>query len=236
MLHSTDADLVLITGDFISRNRYIDPVVQFLKNVRSRNGVYAVLGNHDYVFFNNYQHLRHFITGRYVANDWKKLVNSLGKVGVKVLINQHLMVKTGNAKIFIEGTDDPVVGRPRIAARNDVFDSADLRILMSHSPDILYSRELKKRFDLLLSGHTHGGQVRLPGIGALVTGTKYATRKESMGLYMKHGMHVNVSSGIGKSALPIRINCPPEVTILELTGAVSHLQSPPVIRLHDRHV
>jgi predicted MPP superfamily phosphohydrolase len=120
--------------------------------------------------------------------------------------------------LFIEGTDDPVLGHPKICDRNSEYDSADLRLLMSHSPDILYSPELgKKKFDILFSGHTHGGQIRVPGVGALLTGTKYASRQESYGTYRTTGgMFVNVSAGIGYSLLPIRINCPAELVLIEL--------------------
>jgi predicted MPP superfamily phosphohydrolase len=121
--------------------------------------------------------------------------------------------------VFVEGTDDPVLGHPKIAEGNLQFDSADLRILLSHSPDILYSDEIKrKKFDILLSGHTHGGQIRMPGIGALITGTRHAKRKESYGAYRTpDGMFINVSAGIGYSLLPIRINCPAELVLIELT-------------------
>jgi hypothetical protein len=100
------------------------------------------------------------------------------------------------------------------------YEHSDLTILLSHSPDILYSEYLKKkRFNILLTGHTHGGQIRVPFLGPMFTGTKYAKRRESYGAYKTpDGMFVNVSSGIGYSLLPIRINCPPEVTLIELVS------------------
>jgi predicted MPP superfamily phosphohydrolase len=122
--------------------------------------------------------------------------------------------------IYLEGTDDPVLGRPVVADAGPEYLSSDLKILMSHSPDILYSSEMqKKKFEILLSGHTHGGQIRVPGIGALLTGTDHATRKEAYGLYRKDHMNVNVSAGIGYSLLPLRINCPAEIISIELTGS-----------------
>jgi predicted MPP superfamily phosphohydrolase len=84
----------------------------------------------------------------------------------------------------------------------------------------LYSSGIKKKqFDLLLSGHTHGGQIRVPGIGPLLTGTRYAKRNETYGLFRRtNGMVVNVSSGIGYSLMPLRINCPAEIILIELSG------------------
>ncbi len=147
------------------------------------------------------------------------MIALLAAVGIRVLINEFALVRTPTgASLFIEGTDDPVLGHPKIGDRNSEYDSADLRLLMSHSPDILYSPELtKKKFDVLFSGHTHGGQIRVPSVGALLTGTKYASRRESYGTYRTSGgMFVNVSAGIGYSLLPIRINCPAELVLIEL--------------------
>jgi len=219
-LHSHEADLVVITGDFITEERYVDSLIEYMQGMKAKDGVLAILGNHDYAFLTMMQHFRHYVMNRpYVQNDWKRLVSLLGKIGVKVLINSFEIVKTASgASLFIEGTDDPVLGTPKISDSSPEYESSDFKILLSHSPDILYSDELKKKkFDLLLTGHTHGGQIRVPGIGPLVTGAKYARRKESHGTFMTSGgMLVNVSSGIGHTLLPIRINCPPELVLIEL--------------------
>jgi predicted MPP superfamily phosphohydrolase len=128
-----------------------------------------------------------------------------------------VLVQTKNSKIFIEGTDDPVVGNPTISDKDSNYENSDLKILLSHSPDMLYLPELKKKnFDVMLSGHTHGGQIRLPFVGPLTTSTRFAQKDEAVGLFKKGDMFVNVSAGIGHSALPIRINCPAEIVLISL--------------------
>jgi hypothetical protein len=221
-LHSAVADLILITGDFITDGRYIDSAVDYLGGLSARDGVYAILGNHDYYFLTMMQHFRHYVFGKpYVSNEWRRLVTLLDGAGIRVLINEYVTVKTeAGSTLFVEGTDDPVRGTPRITDADSEYERSSLKILMSHSPDILYSDELrKKKFDILLSGHTHGGQIRLPGVGPIVTGTKRASRRESYGMFRTaDGMVVNVSAGIGHTLLPIRVNCPPEIVMIEFTG------------------
>ncbi len=224
-LHGNEADLILITGDFITHDRYIESLCQYLEGSKAQDGIYGILGNHDYYYRTLWQHFRHSFLGRdYFPNDWKKLVSYLNGLGITMLVNQHVSVTSSKgAEIYIEGTDDPVLGNPAIADTTPDYQSSELRILLSHSPDILYSDEIrKKKFDLLLSGHTHGGQIRIPGIGALLTGTEHASRKEAYGMYKTMtGLNVNVSAGIGYSLLPIRINCPAEITKIELASAHS---------------
>lgn len=219
-LHSGMADLILITGDFVTHERNIGPVVEYLDGSKAGDGVFGVLGNHDYAYLTLSQHFRHRIMKKeLIPNDWRRMIALLSKIGIRVMINESISVKTATgASLFIEGTDDPMLGHPKIIDRNSEYDYADLRILMSHSPDILYSMEIrKKKFDILFSGHTHGGQIRMPGLGALLTGTHYATRQESYGTFRTTGgMFVNVSAGIGYSLLPIRINCPAELVFIEL--------------------
>lgn len=219
-LYASWADVALITGDFITDDVFIDPLVEKLAGIKAKDGVFGILGNHDYYYLTLAEHIRHAFLGRdLVANDWKRLRESLSRIGIRVLINESLGIRTHlGALIFLEGTDDPEFGTPVIADVNEAYTGSDAKILMSHSPDMLYSTELrKKKFDLLLSGHTHGGQIRIPGIGALVTGTHYAKRSEAFGLFRtSSGMAVNVSAGIGYSNLRVRINCPPELVRIEL--------------------
>ena len=221
-LHSGEQDLVLITGDFVTHDRETSSLIEFLKGSTAKDGIYGILGNHDYSYRTFGQHFLHKIANRqYRPNDWKRMVALLSEIGIRVLVNESLVLVTrGGGQIYLEGTDDPVLGTPVIADQNSEFANSDLKILMSHSPDILYSDQIKKKeFDLVLSGHTHGGQVRIPGIGPLVTGTERASRQESYGMFAKGKMRVNVSAGIGYSNLPIRVNCPPEVILIELSGS-----------------
>lgn len=218
LLSSTKmADLVLITGDFITTDNDIEPAVNFLKQLQSNDGIYAILGNHDYVYSTI---IEHFVMSRIrgdIKNNVKKLVDSIRKIGINMLINESALLETRGARIFIEGTDDPAIGNPKISEKNEQYEISDLKILLTHSPDMLYLDDYaKKDFDIVLCGHTHGGQIRLPFLGPLFTSTKYAPRNECYGLFKKKKSIVHVSAGIGYSALPIRINCPSEITVFTL--------------------
>ena len=185
ILHVNVADLMLITGDFITHDRYIESLCEHFSGSNAKDGIYGILGNHDRYYLNLWQHFRHRVfKNDYVPNDWKKLVESLNRLGIGILVNQHVSIKSSRGpQLYIEGTDDPVLGNPVIADINSDYQSSDLKVLLSHSPDILYSKEIKKKtFDVLLSGHTHGGQIRVPGIGAIATGTNHAKRSEAYGL------------------------------------------------------
>lgn len=224
VLHAGAVDIILITGDFITHDKYTASLCGYLEGSKAPDGIYGILGNHDYYYRTMWQHFRHRILGKdYVPNDWKSLLNSLRRLGIEVLVNEHVLVRSAKgARIFVEGTDDPVLGNPKIAEPSPDYRSADLRILLSHSPDILYSQEIRRKdFDIILSGHTHGGQIRLPRIGPLLTGTHHAKRDEAFGLFKSaDGVHVNVSAGIGYSLLPVRINCPAEIILIELSRSI----------------
>lgn len=216
-LRDGSADLILITGDLITHDRNIDSLLEYLDGSKANDGIYAILGNHDYQYRTLWQHFRHRILRRdFKVNEWQKMVGLLDRIKIRVLVNEHVLIRTSNgARVFLEGTDDPVLGNPQVAPADPDYQVSDLKILMSHSPDILYSQELeKKRFDLILSGHTHGGQIRLPGIGPLLTGTDHASRREAYGLFEVKGTRVNVTSGVGYSLLPIRINCEAEIVFI----------------------
>ena len=217
LISSQKADLIPITGDFITSNSDIEPVIGFLKKVESKDGIFATLGNHDYVYST---FLEHYIFSKIRGdkkNNVQKLIESLSRIGIRPLVNEYALIKTRNSTIFLEGTDDSDSGNPTILDSDENYEKSDLKILLSHSPDMLYLPDLKKKsFDLMLSGHTHGGQIRLPFVGPLVTSTKYAQRKEALGFFKRDKMYVNVSGGIGHSLLPVRINCPAEIVLITL--------------------
>ncbi len=217
LISSQKADLILITGDFITSDDDIDPVIDFLKKVKSRDGIFATLGNHDYLYSTI---LEHYVFSKIRGdkkNNVERLIESLKRIGIRLLINEYVLIKTRNSRIFVEGTDDPHLGSPLISNIDENYEKSDLKILLTHSPDMLYLSDLKKKsFDLMLAGHTHGGQIRLPFVGPLATSTKYAQRTEALGFFKRDKMYVNVSGGIGHSYLPIRINCPAEIVLITL--------------------
>ncbi len=202
-------DVVLLTGDFISSGvastRFAIGAAwqcaNILAGLKCRQ-VYAVLGNHD------------------VSVDAKQVTEALRANGISVLTNTCLPIERGGGRFWLAGVDDPVEGHPEpekaipAAIRNVANEPV---LLMCHAPDYadyLLTRPVGKSISLMVSGHTHGGQVRLPLVGALQLpdlGKKYVE-----GWFRLGGMQLYVNRGIGTVGLPFRLNCPPEISLFTL--------------------
>lgn len=189
-------DLVLLTGDYVNRASSIRNCARLLSALHARYGVVAVLGNHDY------------------WTDHAAITQALGSVGITVLNNDAVAIQRGKSRLWIAGLDDAWEGQPNLARATQTIPTGEPVILLVHEPDVA-TLAANVPIDLQLSGHVHGGQVRLPWVGALVTpnlGHKYP-----MGWYRIGEMPLYTSRGIGVT-FPgiIRLNCPPEVTCLTL--------------------
>jgi len=196
-----DADMVAITGDIIDKSTCLDWIAPTLGRLRSRHGVYFVLGNHD-------KRLR----------DVAGLRRTLVDAGLIDLGGRTLMVRVRNRPLLLAGNEAPWFG-PRPAVPPPQQDDEPLtpfRLLLAHTPDqIGWAR--RHGFHLMLAGHTHGGQIRLPGIGPVFTPSLYGT-KYACGIFFESPTLMHVTRGI--SALdPIRIRCAPELAMLILHRA-----------------
>lgn len=196
-----EPDLIVLPGDFIgarhdrqSRNAAPAEIAELLRPLRAKYGVYAVLGNHD-----------HWHDGAAVAS-------ALKKVGIKVLENE-------TAKLEIKGCTVNLIGLPDRMTRNHTLRLDHLppvdqpAIVLSHSPD--YFEELKLPYELMVSGHYHGGQIRLPWFGALVIPSPYGRKYEGR-FYQRDGRKLLISYGLGTSIIRARLFCPPEIVMLTL--------------------
>lgn len=192
-------DLVVLTGDYVTRQA--EPVFELapvLAGLNARYGVFSIFGNHD--LWTNEQIVR---TG-------------LEEAGLSILQNQGVALGVGSAQLFVAGVDDGWSGKPdlNMALSNQPQNTTTL--LLAHEPDLADTFSAKGRISLQLSGHSHGGQVRLPGIGAPVLPT--LGRKYDHGLYTINDMWLYTNRGIGL-VFPVRINCPPEITEITLVKA-----------------
>ena len=193
------ADLVLLGGDLVDQTRGADPDEELfaeLARLRAPLGVLAVPGNHDHGRFRR--------IGTYV--------DLLQGAGIEVLVNRGVAVRDD---LFVAGLDDYRNGRPDMNAALQARPAAGATLLASHNPDAL--PEVPTDVGLTLSGHTHGGQVVLPGIGALYTSSRYGDR--FLAGWVEGPARGYVSHGLGVTSLPVRINCPAELTILDLVPA-----------------
>lgn len=194
-----EPDMVVLTGDLITHfRRHIEPCAQVLGRLRARRGVYAVLGNHD-----------HWANGRAMAE-------ALRHQGIRVLCNEHELIDGG---FWLVGVDDPHLHFDDLdAALDGIDEDGRPRVLLAHSPDIM--SVAVDRVDVVLTGHTHGGQVRLPVVGPLMRATRReAARRHVMGLKRIGRTLCFTNRGLGTVLIPIRFNCRPEVAVVTLRPA-----------------
>ena len=203
-------DLVAITGDLSNGSRYANCTAERLDELSARYGVYAVLGNHDwnctletYLFGSREPHP----TVQY----WEQALN---QTEIQLLENKSCLLTLKGQTVAIVGVGDPSCGRDDIETALEGIGPADLKIMLAHSPDAI-DLPGADWADLLLAGHTHGGQCRLPGLGC-PWAPVWRLRRRSSGLMRSGQTVVHVSRGIG-AGLDARFLCPPEVCILTLS-------------------
>lgn len=189
-------DACVMTGDFRAKTYGdFDAAVAALAKVRPHlhRPVYAILGNHDSI----------------------RMVPAIEALGITVLLNEAVLLERNGAPLYLAGIDDPHYFQTENfekAAQNIPPDVP--AILLSHSPEP-YQRAAHAGFDLMLSGHTHGGQIRLPGNIALMTNAD-CPRQFCWGAWRYHAMQGYTSVGSGSSVVGVRFNCPPEITLHHL--------------------
>lgn len=195
-------DLILIPGDFIHGDGRPDPstlapevFAPALKDFRAPLGVYAVLGNHDWWY------------------DGERVRSALEANGIKVLENEVVTVDARGTSFWLAGLADLWTRPQRVEATIGGVPQGETVIALAHNPDIF--PQLPQRVSLLVAGHTHGGQVRLPLIGSVVHVSNFNERYE-VGHVVENGRHLFVTTGIGTSIVPVRFGVPPEIVLLTL--------------------
>ena len=192
-----DPDLVVFTGDLAARAERVKSVAQALGRLRARDGLLAVLGNHDH----------------WVGEE--RVVSALAGAGFTVLRNEHRPIEHNGDVIYLVGVKDPTYLRQdNLPAALQGVPDGPVVILLSHSPDVV-RRPLAGRASLILSGHTHGGQMVFPWTGPLYVPTRLG-RWRMAGLVTVDGRVVYINRGLGEVFPPMRLNCPPEVALITL--------------------
>lgn len=194
-------DLIVILGDYITGNgrtsHRVEPEVfaPLLKELHARYGVYSVLGNHDWWY------------------NGSKVRSALEANGINVLEDEAVKLDVNGNSLWLVGLAD-LWTRPQHIAQTlaQVPEGATI-IALTHNPDIF--PDVPQRVNLLLAGHTHGGQVRLPLIGSVVEYSRFGHRYEA-GQVMENNHDLFVTTGIGTSIVPVRFGTPPEIVLLVL--------------------
>ncbi|MCS6887339.1 MAG: metallophosphoesterase [Chloroflexus sp.] len=195
-LLAAQPELIVLTGDLVQTRAAIARLPEVLSRLHAPLGVYAVPGNHDY-----WEGMPH-------------IAALLREHGIHLLVNRHRLIERNGARLLLAGVDDHWDGNPDLALALGGAPAHDFRVLLAHCPDIA-DEAAAAGFHLQLSGHTHGGHVRAPGLGPLCL-PRHGWRYD-MGHFRVGTMRLFVTRGVG--GLPLRFGCPPEVSLLRLRRA-----------------
>ena len=196
-------DLVLLGGDYVNMQVLgggrVPPrvIARMLARIMGRHGRFAILGNHDYI---------------YGEHD---VAAALHGHGIAVLDHKLDTFSFGRHVIDVVGIPDAHMVRPQARALLGSLASDRPAIVLAHDP--VWFKDVTTGPFLTLSGHTHGGQVKLPGLGILTNASR-APLRWSHGLVVEDGRHLIVTAGLGSSGIPLRIGVPPEYVVIEVTG------------------
>lgn len=194
IVNNQNPDIIISGGDFVimhsaKASMNLDKIASNLAKMNSKYGTYTVLGNHDYY------------------RDGKIIKEALKKSGIKILENSNEKLDINGQTLYVAGVSD--MQTTYYDLDKALLNTEPPVILVSHSPDITPSA--KERVNLILSGHTHGGQVRIPFFGAVIVPSKYGKKYESG--FIENVLYV--TKGIGTSMLHLRFNCAPEVVVID---------------------
>lgn len=190
-------DMFLLTGDYVSHeSEYIAPVAAELARLSAPYGVHACLGNHDH--WTDADLVTHLFRGE----------------GINVMVNEGFRFEARGASFWLAGVDDYMVGKTDVPASLRGSYPDELKLLLAHNP-IIFREAARWGVDLTLSGHTHGGQIKLRDEDRRIL----PRRKLSSGLHRKGNSQIYITRGIGTVVVPMRYQCPPEISLLELRAA-----------------
>lgn len=196
-----DPDMIVLTGDLVDSNHTnVDRAVQFVDEIVKICPVYYVTGNHEYWLD---------------TSEYEKLMDGLASAGMIILDDQVVEISRGDAKFRLVGLDDKSLADGTLEAL--LSDEKELTVVLAHEPQYL-ARYAGTGVDLVLSGHAHGGQFRLPFVGGIVAPDQGFLPEYTAGEYYMNGTEMIVSRGLGNSVIPVRLFNYPEIVCVELVG------------------
>lgn len=188
-------DIIALTGDYVSHEpNYAAPCAEMMGRLRARYGVFAVLGNHDH------------------WTDAQLITDLFRAEGITVLVNQGMRFEQNGGSFWLSGVDDTMVGLEDLPLALSGAKEDEMKLLLAHNPIIL-RRAARAGVDLVLSGHTHGGQITWR---SEKNAAGRPRRRLLRGLGRQGDTQIYVTRGLGTVVLPVRYGCPPEVSLLEL--------------------
>jgi predicted MPP superfamily phosphohydrolase len=204
MVNAVHPDLVVLVGDFVSVPPFGDekkaafaaePCARLLRQITAPHGLWAVMGNHD------------------DATDPEHVTRALQAENIQVLANQSHPIEQDGGRFWLAGVDDVLNGTADLATTMHSVPAGEAVILLAHEPDFA-DEAARFPIDLQLSGHSHGGQIRIPFLPPLYL--PELAKKYVWGTYHVGPLTLHTSAGLGTIGIPMRLNCPPEITLLTL--------------------
>jgi predicted MPP superfamily phosphohydrolase len=198
-------DLLVITGDIISTRTDLDKLDRYLSGLAATYGKFVVMGNNDY--------------SNLSRTLFKQYLKQFQSLGWTPLLNDATFLS--NLNLWVIGVDDPVTRHDDVdQAYQKVFSAPTtptppFRLVISHSTDCLNDVAFNGA-ELLLTGHTHGGQIRIPGLPPFITNTYLGDNGIYEGYHVINGIPLYINRGLGESGIPLRFNVPPEITFFTL--------------------
>jgi len=197
-----EPDLVAVTGDLIaSGSAFVDVVARALGGLRARDGAFAAMGNHDYF------------------GDGEAMVSALEAAGLTVLRNRGVELRRDGAAIYLAGVDDTWTRRHDVGRALAARPAGMPAVLLAHDP-ALFPEAAERGVDLVLSGHTHGGQVAVPLLARKLNLARLITRFTN-GVYRSGASTLYVNRGLGTTGPPVRLAVAPEIAVLTLRCPVT---------------
>lgn len=194
-------DMIVLTGDLVDSNHTnVDRAVQFVNEIVKICPVYYVTGNHEYWLD---------------TSEYENLMDGVASAGVIILDNQVVEISRWDAKFRLVGLDDKSLADGTLEAL--LSDEKELTVVLAHEPQY-FARYAGTGVDLVLSGHAHGGQFRLPFVGGIVAPDQGFLPEYTAGEYYMNGTEMIVSRGLGNSVVPVRLFNYPEIVCVELVG------------------
>ncbi|EHL09130.1 Ser/Thr phosphatase family protein [Desulfitobacterium hafniense DP7] len=199
LINRQNFDMVAMTGDFIDKdNPDLEPTLELIQGLAAKP-IFFVPGNHEW---------------RYDFS----IKSSLEEHGVKILDNKNAELARGDARLWIAGVDDPYLHRDKLEEALHGIADAQPKLLLAHAPNI-FKPAAESGVELVLVGHTHGGQVRLPLIGAIVAPGQGLFPQYDYGHFTAGSTNMIVNGGLGESTLPLRFCSRPEIVLVKLVSA-----------------
>jgi predicted MPP superfamily phosphohydrolase len=198
--NALEPDLVALTGDYVTSGvRFHEDIAVALGELRAPEGVFAVMGNHDYF------------------GEGEPMMSMMTERGITLLRNEHVAIERSGARLCLAGVDDVYTQRIDIDAALDGRDETIPLIVLAHDPTS-FGKLARRGAALVLSGHTHWGQVAVPFLARKLNYNALHMRHHA-GHYQLDGAQLYVSSGLGTTGPPIRLGAPPEIAVIELAAA-----------------